>query len=193
MIELQPLRELATPLADISQPLPFTVVQSAFDGFFPRGRLQAYWKSTYLTELSDGAIDSMVERAQQRPPGHSEFELAYFDIFPMGGAVRRVDPEATAFGERGADYLVAVDGNWTDAGENGHQIEWARESWSAVAELGTGSTHLNFSGRDGDDLEAVVDDALGRNLRRLAEVKAAYDPDNLFHRNNNIRPTLDRG
>lgn len=185
---VQPLRELGTPLADISEPMPFTVVQSAFDGFFPRGQLQSYWKSTYLTELSDGAIDSIVERAQERPAGRSDFELVYYDIFPMGGAVNRVDPEATAFSERSAAYLVSLDGNWSDPAESEGQVAWVREGWSALAELGTGSTYLNFSGRADERIDLGVDDALGRNLRRLADIKAVYDPGNFFHRNNNIAP-----
>lgn len=188
MQALQPLRELGTPLADISQPMPFTVVQSAFDGFFPRGAVQGYWKSTYLPELADGTIDAIVARAQAREEGVSGYELVYFDVFPMGGAVNRIDPEATAFAERSAQFLVAVDGNWTDPGDNAQQVAWVRENCSALAEFGTGSTYLNFSGRAGDGADAGVTDALAPNLRRLAEVKATYDPDNLFRRNHNITP-----
>jgi FAD/FMN-containing dehydrogenase len=81
---LQPLRELGTPLADISQPMPFTVVQTAFDGFFPRGQIHGYWKSLYLRAFSDDAIELIVEKAQERASGSSPYELVYFDIFPMG-------------------------------------------------------------------------------------------------------------
>jgi FAD/FMN-containing dehydrogenase len=186
---LQPLRELGTPLADISQPMPFTVVQSAFDGFFPRGQLQAYWKSLYLTEFSGDAIDVIVERAQVRPAGRSEFELVYWDIFPMGGAVNRVDPAATAFSERSAPYLVAVDANWTDPADNADNIAWVRQSSSELdARFGTGSTYLNFSGGEDGRRDVGVENALASNLRRLAEIKATYDPDNFFRRNNNIAP-----
>jgi FAD/FMN-containing dehydrogenase len=188
MTALQPLRELGTPLADISQVMPFTAVQTAFDGFFPRGQLQSYWKSTYLDELPDAAIDAMVVRAHDRPAGPSEFELAYFDIFPMGGAVNRVDPAATAFSERAASYLVAVDGNWSDATDNADQIRWVREAWNTVAAFGRGSTYLNFTGRTDEPTDAALHDALGHSLRRLAAVKAAYDPDNLFRRNDNVVP-----
>jgi hypothetical protein len=186
---LQPLRELGAPLADISQPMPFTVVQSAFDGFFPRGQLQGYWKSLYLREFSDEAINTIVERAQDRPAGRSDFEVVYWDIFPMGGAVNSVDPEATAFSERSAPWLVTVDANWTDSADNEENIAWVREAWSTIEErFGTGSAYLNFEGREGKGSDAGVDDALGRNLQRLAEVKANYDPDNFFRRNNNILP-----
>jgi FAD/FMN-containing dehydrogenase len=188
MATLQPLRELGTPLADISQPLPFTAVQTAFDGFFPRGQLQSYWKSSYLDELPDAVIDAMVQRAHDRAPGASEFELAVFDIFPMGGAVNRVDPAATAFAERDASYLIAIDGNWSDPTDNADEIRWVRESASVVAAFGRNSTYLNFSGRADEPANAEVHDALGSSLRRLAEVKAIYDPENLFRRNDNIVP-----
>jgi FAD/FMN-containing dehydrogenase len=189
MQALQPLRELGTPLADISQPMPFTVVQSAFDGFFPRGGLQSYWKSLYVVELADDAIDLVLEKAEQRPSGRSDFEFVYLDIQPMGGAISRVAAEDTAFGERSAAYLFAVDGNWTDPTETADNVAWVRQTWNEIdARFGTGATYLNFSGRVDELPDAGVDDALATNLRRLAEVKATYDPDNLFRRNNNILP-----
>jgi FAD/FMN-containing dehydrogenase len=188
MKELQALREFASPLADISQPMPFVAVQGAFDGFFPRGQLHAYWKSLYARGLSDEAIDLVVQRAKDRPAGRSEFELAYVDVYPMGGAVNRVAPEATAFGERSAPYLVSLGGNWTDPGESGEQIAWVRDLWRELDdELGTGSAYLNFSGREAGE-EPSSATATATNAARLAEVKAVYDPDNFFHRNNNILP-----
>jgi FAD/FMN-containing dehydrogenase len=189
MKALQPLRELGTPLADISEPMPYTIVQSAFDGFFPRGGLQGYWKSLYLHELSDEAIDLIVQKGVERSPGSSEYELVYLDILPMSGAVNRVEPAATAFAERSAPYLVSVDANWTGSAENATNIAWVREAWSDIAgKFGTGGTYLNFSGREDEPAGAGVDEALAGNLRRLAEIKATYDPDNFFRRNNNIRP-----
>ncbi len=186
---LQPLRELGTPLADISQPMPFRDVQSAFDGFFPRGGLQSYWKSLYLADLPDQATALIAQRTLDRPAGRSSFELVYLDLYPMGGAVNRVDPAATAFGERSAPYLLAVDGNWTDPADNAEGIAWVRETWSELdARFGTGSTYLNFSGRADEPTDSAVGGALAKNLRRLAEIKATYDPDNFFRRNNNILP-----
>jgi hypothetical protein len=132
---LQPLRELGTPLADISQPMPFTMVQSAFDGFFPHGQLQSYWKSLYLPELSDEAIDLIAQKAQERPA-----PLALLDVYIMGGAVNRVASEDTAFSERSAPYMVAVLGNWSDAGDNAENIAWVRQTWSEIGAFGTGST-----------------------------------------------------
>jgi FAD/FMN-containing dehydrogenase len=187
MSVLAPLRELGTPLADISQPMPFTVVQTAFDGFFPRAQLQGYWKSLYLREFSEDAIDLIVKTALERAPGSSPYELVYFDVFPMGGAVNRVGAEDTAFGQRSAPWMVAVDGNWTDPADNDAGIAWVRHGWRELdAAAGTGSTYLNFAVPD--DAGTGVADAFGRNLGRLAEIKAKYDPENFFRHNNNIAP-----
>jgi FAD/FMN-containing dehydrogenase len=182
MTALQPLRELSTPLADISQPMPFTVVQSAFDGFFPRGQHRAYWKSAYVPELSDEVIEIVARRSAERPTG-----LTFIDTYAMGGAVSRVGPEETAFAERAAPYMVSVHGHWTDAADDEANVAWVRDAWSEVDELGTGSTYLNFTGSE-EPAASSVPHAFGRNLERLAEIKAVYDPDNLFRRNNNILP-----
>ena len=164
-------------------------MQTAFDGFFPRGQLQAYWKSQYVRELSSDLVELMAELAERRPSGRSEFELTYFDVFPMGGAVNRVAPTGTAFAQRSAPWLVSVGANWTEAAENEEQIAWVRESWDAVeACAGTGAVYLNFTGRADESPEAHVASAHAGNLRRLAEIKRVYDPDNFFRRNNNIAP-----
>jgi FAD/FMN-containing dehydrogenase len=179
---LQPLRELSTPLADISQPMPFVFVQSAFDPFFPRGALRAYWKSAYVPELSDEVIEIVARRSAERPSG-----LTFVDVYPMGGEIARIGSAESAFGERAAPYMVAVAGNWTDAGDDEANIAWVREVWGELDALGTGSTYLNFTGPE-DPSASSVPHAFGQNLDRLAKVKARYDPDNLFQRNNNIRP-----
>jgi FAD/FMN-containing dehydrogenase len=180
---LQPLRELAAPLADISQPMPYTAVQSAFDGFFPRGHLRSYWKALYLPELSDEAIELISRQAGDRPSW-----LTLVDVYAMGGAIGRIDPEETAFAERTAPYMVTLNGNWSDPADDANQIEWVREAWRELSELGTGATYLNFTGIADEARDVSVSDAFGRNLRRLAEIKDTYDPDNFFRRNNNIAP-----
>jgi FAD binding domain/Berberine and berberine like len=180
---MRPLRELATPLADISQPMPFTAVQSAFDPFFPRGKLQSYWKSVYLDELPDGVVDLIAEKGAERP---SPFTLV--DTYVNGGAMGRVPAGDTAFGDRSARYMVAILGSWNDPAENDDNIAWIRETWSQIGEFGTGSTYLNFGGRVEEAADAGVADAFGPNLQRLAEIKATYDPGNLFRRNNNVLP-----
>ena len=183
MTALQPLREFGTPLADISQPMPYTVVQSAFDGFFPRQQWQSYWKSTFLKELSDDAIDLIAEKARERPS-----PLSMMVTFLWGGAINNVASEDTAFTERSAPWMVSVDGNWPDPSENDDNVGWVRDTWSAISKFGTGSVFLNFTGISDEGADVGVDSAHGKNLRRLSEIKAKYDPDNFFRLNNNITP-----
>ena len=180
---MQPLRELGTPLFDMSGPTPFTGVQSGFDPLFPRNTLQAYWKSQYLDELPDAAIDLITTKAQDRPA-----PLTLVNTFHMGGAIAKVDPEATAFSERTAPFMVSIDGMWTDAADNADNIAWVRGAWEEVKKFGNGGVYLNFTGLADEAPSAGVDTAFGRNLKRLAQIKATYDPGNFFRLNNNIAP-----
>jgi FAD/FMN-containing dehydrogenase len=183
MAALQPLRELGTPLFDMSQPMPYTAVQSAFDPFFPRQTLRAYWKSQYLEELTDDAIDAIAARAADRPG-----PMSLANTFHLGGAVHDVGPEETAFPERSASFLVSFDSMWSDAADDASAIAWTRSAWQEMTRYGTGTPFLNFTGRDDEPFDADVATAFGRNLRRLAEVKRAYDPENFFRLNNNVLP-----
>jgi FAD/FMN-containing dehydrogenase len=180
---MQPLRELGTPLFDMSGPTPFSAVQTGFDPLFPRNQLQAYWKSQYLQELSDEAIDLIAAKAQSRPA-----PLCLVNTFHMGGAISDVGAEDTAFAERSAPFMVSIDGMWSDPADSADNIAWVRSTWEEIGRFGTGGVYLNFTGLADEAPSAGVDSAYGRNLRRLAEVKATYDPDNFFRLNNNIAP-----
>ncbi|HEU0086867.1 MAG TPA: FAD-binding protein [Pseudonocardiaceae bacterium] len=180
---LAPLRQLGTPVFDMSQPMPYTMVQSGFDPLFPRNTLRAYWKSQYLGELSDDAIDVIAGRALDRPT-----PLTLVNTLHMGGAIGAVGPEQTAFAERSAPFMVSIDGHWHDPAADQLTIGWVRSAWESVKPFGTGAVYLNFTGLADEPRQTGVDDALGRNLRRLAEIKATYDPENFFRCNNNILP-----
>ncbi|HEY2195348.1 MAG TPA: FAD-binding protein [Actinomycetospora sp.] len=183
MTTLQPLRELGTPLFDLSQPMPYTAVQTAFDPFFPRQALRAYWKSQYLDELTDDAIDAIAARAADRPG-----PMSLANTFHLGGAVHDVGAEETAFPERSAPFMVSFDSMWSDAADDASAIAWTRSAWQEMTRYGNGTPFLNFTGRDDEPLDADVATAFGRNLRRLAEIKAVYDPENFFRLNNNVLP-----
>jgi FAD/FMN-containing dehydrogenase len=180
---MAPLRELGTALFDMSGPTPFTAVQTGFDALLPRNALHAYWKSQYLDELSDEAIDTIAAQALDRPA-----PLTLVNKFHMGGAIAAVGREATAFSQRSAPYMVSIDGVWTDPSRDAQTIAWVRSAWKSIAQVGNGGVYLNFTGLAEEGPSAGVDSAYGRNLERLARVKAVYDPDNLFRINNNIRP-----
>ncbi|GIF74565.1 FAD-binding oxidoreductase [Asanoa siamensis] len=180
---LRPLRELGTPLMDMSAPTPYVEVQSGFDAFFPRNTLQAYWKSRYLSSLSDEAIEFVAARAKSRPS-----PVTLVNVFSMGGAIAAVPPDATAFAQRSSPFLLSIDGNWTDARDNDANIAWVRETFRESAAYGDDGVYLNFTGRSDEPPSVAVDSAFGANLARLAEIKAKYDPTNMFRSNNNITP-----
>jgi FAD/FMN-containing dehydrogenase len=158
-------------------------VQTGFDALFPRNVLRAYWKSEYVDELTDEAIDTIAAKALDRPA-----PLTMVNLFHMGGAIAAIDPEATAFATRTAPYMVSIDGVWTDEVTDAEGVAWVRSAWQEIARHGTGDVYLNFTGRADEAATAGVESGYGRNLRRLAAIKAVYDPDNLFRLNNNIVP-----
>jgi FAD/FMN-containing dehydrogenase len=181
---LQPLRELGTPLVDLGTEMPFRIFQSAFDALFPKGQLASYWKSIYLSELTDDLVDLIVRHGAQRSS-----PLTIVHVPMLGGAMSRVDATATAFGDRGARFMLSVDGNWVDPTETADHVAWVREVISqAEGFSSTGGTYLNFSGQEDTGAGELVQAAYGENLQRLVEVKQRYDPDNLFRLNNNIAP-----
>jgi hypothetical protein len=183
MKALQPLREIGSPLADLSQPVPYRFVQSSFDALFPRGALRCYWKSQYLDELSDGAIEVFADTAQNRPA-----PLTVVNLWHMGGAIAATGPSESAFPERSAPFMMSIDGNWPDPAQDADAIGWVRSCWDALSAFGTRRSYLNFTGLADEPATTAVDSAYGDNLERLAAVKTAYDPSNFFRRNNNVSP-----
>jgi FAD/FMN-containing dehydrogenase len=178
---LQPLRELATPVLDLSGPAPYTALQASFDPFFPKGRFY-YWKSTNVHELSDACIDTIVAAAASRPSHMSDIPAWH-----LGGAMARVAADATAYGRRDAPYLVTAEATWTESTQNEQNISWARELVAAMRPFSRGGLYLNFAGF-GEEKEAMLRDAYGKNYERLVTLKTQYDPDNLFRMNLNIPP-----
>jgi FAD/FMN-containing dehydrogenase len=181
---LQPLREMGTPLFDLSMALPYAAAQSNFDPFFAKGVTRSYWKSLYLDDLDADFCAMVVRRSLDRP-----HPLTLVHIPHMGGATGRIAAADTAFGDRSAAYMLSVDGNWLDAADDERAISWTREM---VAEAATSPSargiYLNFSGEEEltGDLRAA---AFGDNLRRLTEIKDRFDPGNLFRLNNNVPPS----
>jgi hypothetical protein len=179
---IQPLRTLATPVLDLSGPLPFTAVQSAFDPFFPKGLLQ-YWKSTYVDTLSDELIAALCRLAAERPSPRTTM-----DIWPQTGAAARASAGETAFGRR-RPFLVAFESTWTDPAQNEANIAWARQAWQSMQRFAASGIYLNFPGF-GEEKEELLREGYGQNYERLRAIKAAYDPTNLFRMNLNIPPAV---
>jgi FAD/FMN-containing dehydrogenase len=178
---LAPILEWATPIMDLSGRLPYTYAQSSFDGFFPKG-WRYYWKSLLLNELSDAAIDAIIQAGADRPTPE-----AAINLWQQGGAIRRIAPDATAYHRRDAEFLVSLDTTWVDPADSERSIAWTRQTWADLRRLDDGGVYLNFAGL-GEEKEALVRAAYGANYDRLVELKTRYDPENLFRMNNNIKP-----
>lgn len=181
---IRPSREFGEPLVDLSGPMPYRVFQSMMDPLFPKGEVGSYWKSTFLDDLSDEATDFILEIGQNRPTGYTLIHVPQ-----MGGAVSRVDPTATAFGDRSAGYMLSLDGNWTDPARQDDVIGWVREKFAQAERLADSEgAYLNFSSDPAARSDDVVTVAFGENLDRLSSLKGQYDPDNLFRLNSNVAP-----
>jgi FAD/FMN-containing dehydrogenase len=178
---VKPFRELHEPVADLSGSIPYKMAQSLFDSDYPDGR-RYYWKSTYLSHLDDEVIVALVEHAERRPS-----PLTSLDVWALGGAFSRVPPTEAAFARRDAPFLLGIEANWIDLAEDGANVAWAREVFRDMQRFSPGGVYLNFPGF-GEEKEALVRAAYGRNYDRLAQVKRRYDPTNLFRSNINIAP-----
>jgi len=174
-----PLRALAEPIADAVAPIPYPVMyRFTEESTKPAG---VHIRSAFTHEISDAFIERSIELAGAAPsPG------AAVQFRPLGGAMGRVPAGATAFAHRDAGYLVAVLGLWQDAATEASAREaWVESVWAHLAPLSTG-VYSNFLGNEG---EARLREAYPEvTYRRLAEVKRTYDPENVFHLNQNIKP-----
>ena len=141
-------------------------------------------KSRYLNELSAEAMDALITLNEASPSHHSTL-----DVWQLGGALSRVPPQNTAFGDRSAPYLIGIEANWERPEDDAACIEWGREVFRVLEPFSSDREYFNFPGlyEDGDQ---SVRDTFGANLGRLQSVKRKYDPDNLFRLNHNITARL---
>jgi len=176
---VRPLREFGPPAIDLIDRMPYPVVNTLIDANFPRGTLN-YWKSAFLTELSDAAVAKMIEAFENSPTAMCAIVVEHFH-----GAATRVDPTATAFPHREPGYNLIILSQWTDPADNDKGIAWARETFDALRPHTSDRAYVNYLAADESDR---VRAAYGPNYDRLVEVKRKYDPDNLFRLNQNIDP-----
>jgi len=178
---LDPLRRIAPPLADLSAPLPWTEAQQFLDADYPEG-LFYYWKSIYLDRFDAEVISVLTEHTERRPSAESSI-----DVWFLGGAASRVPAEETAFVQRRAPIMIGIEANFHHREEAEANIAWARALHRDLQRFSSGGNYLNFPGfveEKGDLLRG----AYGPNLERLQQVKARYDPKNLFPGLLNIAP-----
>jgi FAD/FMN-containing dehydrogenase len=179
---LRPLRTFQVPVDDGIQPMPYAVLQSTRDEGFPSGRLH-YWKSGWLRDLTDGAIDTLMRFLPQMPSSASSVGLQQ-----LHGVASRVAPSATAFPHRAEHYDFLILSQWSEASDLDRNLQWTRALFEAMRPHLEQSVYVNNLGDEGP---GRVQAAYGENYPRLAALKRAYDPDNLFRANQNIDPSTD--
>ena len=179
--DFAPLRALGRPVADVIRQKPYVEQQSIFDPSQPKG-MHYYWKSEFLPRLSD----ELLETFRQQGAGMAS-RMSQIWIIQLGGALVDHDATTTSFGNRDADAIFAATGSWPPgAPEHENDHAWARAAWEALRPYSTGGNYVNVQTADDDDVR--LREAYRESLDRLAKVKAAYDPDNLFRINRNIAP-----
>jgi FAD/FMN-containing dehydrogenase len=178
---LRPLREHESKLVDTFQPMPYSAAQRMADFLWPAG-LYNYWKSSFLTTLSDAAIDVFVDWFARVPSKHTVIVLEHNG----DSAWDRVPDGATAFGSRAWPYNFVVTSAWSNPQESEQNISWTRGLFAALRPYLAQGAYVNYLGGD-EGLEGL-EAAYGRKLARLAEIKGKFDPANLFRLNQNIAP-----
>jgi FAD/FMN-containing dehydrogenase len=177
---LEPIKKFGSPILDSVGPTSYEETNRMLDAGFPRGALN-YWKSNFMSELSDQAIDTLISQFASCPSPMSGLLLEH-----IHGAATRVGVSETAFPHRREGYNFLVVSEWLDPADNARNIAWARESYDLMLPYFSRGRYVNYLGEDeGEDAVAA---AYGPNYQRLRTLKAKYDPTNLFHLNQNIRP-----
>ncbi len=181
---LEPVKTFGSPLMVGLQPMPFPALQSTFDPLYPAG-LQWYWRADFFNEISDAAIEVHRKYGALLPTGHSTMHL-----YPIDGAASRVAADATAFAYRDGGWAGIIVGVDPDPANADLISQWAKEYWQELHPTSAGGAYVNFLMDEGQDR---VKAAYRGNYDRLAQIKDRYDPDNIFHVNQNIQPARDPG
>jgi FAD/FMN-containing dehydrogenase len=176
---IAPLRTFGSAHGEHIGAQPYVAWEKAFDPLLTPGA-RNYWKSHNFTELADGALDSIIEFAGKLPSPHCEIFIGL-----IGGAPNRVAPDAMAYGHRDAKFVLNVHGRWDEAKDDQKCIAWAREFFKASAPYASSGAYVNFMTAEESDRIAA---AYGANYERLVAIKRRYDPENVFHCNQNIKP-----
>jgi FAD/FMN-containing dehydrogenase len=171
--------EPAPPALHGAEQMPYPMLQSAFDALMPAG-LQWYWRGDFVATLPDPAVERHLEFAATMPT-----PLSTMHLYPIDGAVHRVDADETAFAYRDATWSMVIGGVDPDPANAALIRDWTVDYWEALHPHSMGGAYVNFMMEEGP--QRVRATYLG-NYDRLARIKAHYDPDNLFHVNQNIKP-----
>jgi FAD/FMN-containing dehydrogenase len=176
---VRPLQSFGDPHAVHIAAQPYAEWQTAFDPLLTPGA-RNYWKTHNLISLSDSALDEMIKYAAKLPSGQCEIFIAH-----IKGAVNRVSSDDMAYGHRDVEYILNVHGRWDSPDDDETCISWAREFFNAAAPFASAGAYVNFMTQEEGGRVAA---AYGSNYDRLRKMKLKYDPENLLHTNQNIKP-----
>ena len=176
---LKPFHDVAPVVAEHVGPMPYPALNGAFDGLVPPG-LQHYWKASFVKELTDDAIAAHGVHGPEVPVVNSTVH-----IYPVNGAAHKVGATDTAFAYRDANFATVIAGMWPDPTQNDANIAWVRNYYDATAPHSEEGGYINFMAEDD---QARIKSNYKGNYDRLVDVKRKYDPGNLFHLNQNIKP-----
>jgi FAD/FMN-containing dehydrogenase len=176
---LAPIRDVAPVVAEFLGPMAYPALNTSFDALVPPG-MQQYWKANFARDLTGPALDAHLKFGPGVPAVNSTVH-----IYPVNGACNDVPSDATAFTYRDTTFATVIAGVWPDAADNARNISWVRDYYAAIEPHSEQGGYINFM--SGDD-QARIEDNYNANYARLVELKRKYDPDNLFHLNQNIKP-----
>jgi FAD/FMN-containing dehydrogenase len=172
-------RELDPPAGELAT-VPYLAIQSITDELLAPGTIHAYLKAGFTAELTDTMIDCLIDRGSQVGS-----RLSVIEVLALGGAIRDVPSDATAFPHRDARWLINIAGQWHEPGDTEDEVAWVHGTFATLEPHLSGGAYSNFM--EDDDAEAATV-AYGSTLERLQRIKAIYDPDNVFRLNQNIEP-----
>jgi hypothetical protein len=177
-----PVRAFGEPVLEMIGQMPYVAWQALFDANYPHGS-RYYWKGNLLRKMEDGVLDAIVRYGTEPPTPTCKVVVEWYR-----GAMNRVDPTATAFAHRDAEFQIVNIGQWDEPDQDDAVIAWTRGIYEAIAPYSLNGAFLNFNTPDDGGSSERVRAGYGANLERLTEIKRRYDPTNLFRENNNIVP-----
>ena len=175
-----PIKKFGKPIGDVLVRRPYAQLQSLLDATAPKGR-RYYWKSEYMPDIKAELCKKAVGHANNIPSPHSSIIL-----FQLTGALNKLKDNYSPVGNREARYVFALTGAWENADDDNKNIEWVRGTWNDMKEFSTGGSYINFLTED--ESQERIEAALGGAVKRLAEIKKKWDPENMFRINRNIKP-----
>jgi FAD/FMN-containing dehydrogenase len=179
-VAMRPLKEFGPPVMDAIGPISYCQLNGMLDAAYPKGALN-YWKSSFLSHLSDSVIGAMIENFARCPTPMGQLLIEHFH-----GAATTVGATDTAFPHRAEGYNLLVLAEWMQPADTDQCIAWAKQTYAEMEPFFASGRYVNYLGED--EIDEPVAAAYGPNYRRLQEIKTKYDPTNFFHMNQNIRP-----